>query len=220
MGVLRRRRPRDAENANAMHVAEAILGFAERGNGLEGDVDATAVDFERQHLTRAGAHDLLHVGETLDRPSIDGQNQIAWLEPGKFRGAAGLNRVDASRRTRLAEGHEQGGENHNGEKEIRDRTSDYNGCPGPHPLMNEAVTALLFVHSGKRRQIGNARGVFVAEEFYVAAQWNGGYFPAGALAIIEAEKLGPESDRENQDADPASAGNHEMAEFVEEHHQR
>ena len=106
VGVVRRRRPCDAENANAVHVAEAILGLAERGNGLEGDVDATAVDFERQHLTRAGAHDLLHVGETLDRASIDGQNQIAGLEPGNFRGAAGLDCVYARRRTRLAKHHE------------------------------------------------------------------------------------------------------------------
>ena len=89
-----------------MHVAETILGFAERGNGLESDSDAAAVDFKGQHLTRAGAHDLLHVGETLDRTSVDRQDQIAGLEPGNFRGAAGLDCVYARRRTRLAKHHE------------------------------------------------------------------------------------------------------------------
>ena len=86
--------------------------------------------------------------------------------------------------------------------------------------MDEAVAALLFAHSGKRRRIGNACGVFVAEEFYIAAQWNSAHFPTGAMAIIEAEELRPETDRKDQDADTTSAGNHEVAEFVEEHHQR
>jgi hypothetical protein len=40
------------------------------------------------------------------------------------------------------------------------------------------------------------------------------------MAIIEAEKLRAEANRENQDSDAASAGDEEMAEFVQEHHQR
>src|SRR5262249_11138825 len=101
----------------------------------------------------------------------------------------------------------------------RDRTSDYNGRPCPQPLMNEAVAALLFAHGGKRRRIGNARGVFVAEEFYVTAQWNGGYFPAGAVAVIESEKLRPKTHREKHDADTAPTGHHGNDEFVGENHQ-
>src|SRR5438552_17498536 len=86
--------------------------------------------------------------------------------------------------------------------------------------MYEAMAAVLFGHCGKRRRIGNTCGVFVAEKFHRAAQWDSGHFPAGAMAIIEAKKLGPGTYRKNEDANTASAGNHEVAEFVEDHHER
>ena len=78
-----------------MDVAESILGFPERGNGFELDLHPAAVDLERQHLARAGAHDLLHIGKALDRPSVDGQNQVARLEAGRLGSAPGLDRIDA-----------------------------------------------------------------------------------------------------------------------------
>jgi hypothetical protein len=82
------------------------------------------------------------------------------------------------------------------------------------------MPALFLGHGGKRHRIGNARGVLVTEEFYIPAERNSRHFPAGAMAIIEAEKLRAEANRENQDSDAASASDEEMAELVEEHHQR
>ena len=80
--------------------------------------------------------------------------------------------------------------------------------------------ALLLGHVSDRRLIGNAGGIIVAEELYVPAERNGGNFPPRAMTIVEAEKLGAEPDRKNQDLDAAPAGDQEMAELVEEHHER
>src|SRR5216684_9402388 len=53
--VVRRWRAGDAEDADAMHVAETVLGFLECGSCFERDLHATAVDLEDQRLARAGA---------------------------------------------------------------------------------------------------------------------------------------------------------------------
>ena len=198
-------------------IAEAILGFAQRRSCLERDLAPAAIDLELQRLARAGAHDLLHVGEALDRPAIDGDDQIAGLESGGGGGAVGLDRVDPRRRARLAKDHEEGGENHDGKYEIRHRAGHHDRRPTRDRLMHEAVPALFLAHGGKRRRIGNARGILVTEEFYIAAERNGGDLPSGVVAIIEAEQLRAEADRKDQDLDAAPAGDQEMAELVEKH---
>src|SRR5262245_7473941 len=86
--------------------------------------------------------------------------------------------------------------------------------------MNKAVLALLIGHGGKRGRIRDTGRILVAEEFHITAEWNGGELPAGAVTVVEAEKLRTEPDGENQYPHPAPAGDHEMAELVEEHHQR
>src|SRR5262249_21678586 len=67
VGVVRRWRAGDSEDTDALHVAEAILGLFKRGNRLDPELYAAAVDLEHQRLARAGADDLLHVWEALDR---------------------------------------------------------------------------------------------------------------------------------------------------------
>lgn len=86
--------------------------------------------------------------------------------------------------------------------------------------MNEAVAALLVGHRGKRGCIRDTRRILVAEEFHITAKWNRREFPARAETVVEAKKLRAEPNGENQDPDPAPAGDQEMAELVKEHHQR
>ena len=86
--------------------------------------------------------------------------------------------------------------------------------------MNEAVAALLVGHCGKRGCIRDTRRILVAEEFHITAKWNRRELPACAVAVVEAKKLRAEPNGENQYPDPASAGDQEMAELVEKHHQR
>src|SRR5215469_4736420 len=86
--------------------------------------------------------------------------------------------------------------------------------------MHKAVAALLIGHGGKRGCIRDAGRVLVAEEFHITAEWNRREFPARAVTVVEAKKLGAEANGENQYPDPAPAGDQEMAELVEEHHQR
>src|SRR5262249_20191276 len=188
VGVVRRWRAGDSEDTDAMHVAEAILGFFERGNRLELDLYAAAVDLEHQRLARAGADDLLHVWEALDRSPVDGENQVARLKSGRLRSTAGLDRVDAGRCARLAKNHEESGKNHDGEWEIGPRPRHHDRRPAGHRLMNKAVSALFIGHGGKRSRIRDTGRVLVTEEFHVAAEWNGGELPACAVTVVEAKK--------------------------------
>src|SRR5262249_24891672 len=115
VGVVRRWRAGDSEDTDAMHVAEAILGFFERGNRLELDLYAAAVDLEHQRLARAGAQDVRQAGEALARSPVDGETQAAGLKFGGLRSPAGLDRVDAGRCAGLAKNHEESGKNPDGE---------------------------------------------------------------------------------------------------------
>src|SRR5215831_13827971 len=86
--------------------------------------------------------------------------------------------------------------------------------------MHKAVAALLIGHGGKRGGIRDAGRILVAKKFHITAEWNCREFPARAVAVVEAKKLRAEPNGENQYPDPAPAGDQEMAELVEEHHQR
>ena len=94
---------------------------------------AAAVDLEHQRLAGAGADDPLHVGEAFDLAPIDRQHQIARLESGRRGGAFGLHRVDPRRCARLPEDHEQAGENHDRQHEIRHRPGDHDGRASVRP---------------------------------------------------------------------------------------
>src|SRR3984893_7372219 len=86
--------------------------------------------------------------------------------------------------------------------------------------MNEAVAALLICHRAKRGCIRDTRRILVAEKFHITTKWNRREFPTRAVAVVEAKKLRAESNGENQYPDPAPAGDQEVAEHVENHHQR
>ena len=179
---------------------------------------AAALDLERQRLAGAGAHDLLHIGEALDRSSVDRKDQVAGLEAGRLGGAARLNGVDPGRHIRLAKDHEECSENSYGQYEICRRAGHDDGRSASDRLMNEAVLALLRAHGSNRRLVGNARRIIVAEEFYVAAKWNGAQLPSRVMAVVEAKKLRTETDGEHQHPDAAPARHQKMTKLVEEHH--
>ena len=62
-----------------------------------------------------------------------------------------------------------------------------------------------------------ARDILVVDEFHIAAERDPRQPPACAVAVVEAEDLRPEADRENLDGDAAPARHEEMTELVEEH---
>src|SRR5512135_2137152 len=62
-----------------------------------------------------------------------------------------------------------------------------------------------------------ARDIVVVDELHVAAKRDPRDPPAGAVAVIEADDLGAEADREHFDGDAAPARDDKMAEFVEKY---
>src|SRR6185503_17819005 len=102
-----------------MHVAESVLGFLEGGHGLEGDAAGTTIDLKRQRFAGAGADDLLHVREAVDRSPIDRNHHIPWPEARRLGGATRLDGVDPRRGARLAKDHEKSGEDNDSQYEIR-----------------------------------------------------------------------------------------------------
>ena len=85
--------------------------------------------------------------------------------------------------------------------------------------MHEALPTLRLVHRRKRRPIGRARRVVVAEEFYITSKRNKRELPAGAMGIVEADQLRTEADREHRHFHAAQPGDQEMTQLVEKHDQ-
>ncbi len=63
---------------------------------------------------------------------------------------------------------------------------------------------------------GVARLALIAEEFDVAAERDRGQLPAGAVAVVEAQKFRAETDREGQDPHAGPARDQEVAKLMEE----
>ena len=78
---------------------------------------------------------------------------------------------------------------------------------------------LAVIHLGKALGIRHAGGILVAEEFYVAAERDGGDFPARAVAVVKTDNFGPKTNGKHQDPHAAPARDQEMTQFVEEHDQ-
>ncbi len=72
--IVRRWRSSDAENTLTVRVAEPVLDLLKGRRGLEGNVRPAPFDLEDEGLASARADDLLHIGEALDRTSVDGQH--------------------------------------------------------------------------------------------------------------------------------------------------
>src|SRR6185312_7276175 len=64
---------------------------------------------------------------------------------------------------------------------------------------------------------GHRSGVGIAEHFDIAAERHRAHLPARAGAIIPAEELGAEADREGLDPDAVTPRDQVMPEFVHEH---
>src|SRR5580704_11938918 len=203
-----------------VHIAEPVLHLLKRRHRFELDVRASPLDLEQQGFTSASADNLLHVRKAVDRTSVDAEHQVARLEARSLGRASGLDCIYPRRGARLAENHEETRENRNRKHEIRQGPGAHNGCSSPYRLVDEALTTLLLRHARYRCQIGGARRVFIPEELYVSAQWNGGDFPPRAVAVIETEQFRAEANGKDQDFDAAPARDKEMAKLVEKHHGR
>src|SRR5215469_6489168 len=70
--VARCHRAANAENADAADIAETVLDFLERRGCFEHELPALAVDLDRERAAGTVAHDALHIGEIVDRLTIDG----------------------------------------------------------------------------------------------------------------------------------------------------
>src|SRR5271170_1637713 len=91
--VLRHHRTRDAENADAMDIAEIVLDLFERRRRLEYERRAVAIDLDGERGAGAVADNTLHVGEIFDWLAVDGDDDVAWLETCGGSGAVGLDCV-------------------------------------------------------------------------------------------------------------------------------
>src|SRR4051794_15317971 len=217
--VVRPARGLEPEEPDAL-LAEGRLGLLEVRHGGQGHLAAVAVDRDAELVVGARADDPLHVGEARDRTAVDGEDEVAGLESGTLGGAADLNHVDA-RGEDLAPVHVgDAGEDRDREQEIRDRARRDDQGSLENGLVVEADGAFGRAHLGQARRIRHARAVDVAGELDVAAERDRRELPAGAVAVGEADELGPETDREGVDADAAPAADEEMPELVDEDHDR
>src|SRR6185312_3958136 len=216
LDVARLHRPADAEHTEAVGVAEIVLDLAQLRRGGQRDRSAAAVDDDLERLAGADADDALHVGEAVDRLAVDRGDEVARLEAGGLRGTVGLHRVDAGAGRLAAGGGEDDGEDGDGEDEVGDRAGGDDGGARADRLEHEGDLLLLLGHQRGGVPIRDTGRILVAEEFHKAAEGNGGEFPAGAVAVVEADDLRAEADGEGLHLHAAPAGNEEVPELVEE----
>ena len=88
---------------------------------------------------------------------------------------------------------------------------------GPTGLWMKLTAFSLVGHAGGGLMIGHARRILVAEEFHIAAERDRGDFPARAVAVVEADDFGPETDRKRQHFDAAPASHQKMAKLMKKH---
>ena len=94
------------------------------------------------------------------------------------------------------------GENGDRQDEIGDRPGRDDRRAGADALAGKRMCPLRRIHCLDFSAIGNARLVLVAEELDVAAERDQRQPPARALAVVEAEQLRAEADREDLDRTP------------------
>jgi hypothetical protein len=163
------------------------------------------------------ADNALHVGEVADGAAVDRHHQVAGLKAGGGSRAIGLHRVHAGGHGLLAVKHEDAGKNHDGQKEICQRSGQHDGRAFAYRLEHEALRLLGLVHGRQARTIRHAGGVLVAEEFHIAAQRNGGNLPPRTVTVVEAYEFRAKTDGKHQNLHPAPTADEEMPQFVEEH---
>ena len=180
---------------------------------------ALAVNGDRQRLAGALADDALHVGEVADGAAVDRHHQVTGLKTGSGSGAIRLHRVHAGGHGLLAVKHEDAGKNHYGQKEIGHRPGHHDGRALGHRLKHKTLRFLAFIHGSKALGVRHAGGIFVAEEFHVAAERDGGDFPPRAVAVVKTDDFGPKANGKHQNPHAAPARDQEMPQFMEEHDQ-
>ena len=202
-----------------MHVAEIVFDLFQRRRRGEHERGAFAIDCDFEGVARALADDALHVLEIVDRPCRQWQTTRSpvWNPAA----AAGLSGCTASTRalivclpyspkivakmtiakTKFAIGPATTMAARLGtgwKKKLCLRSSSAHGSPG-------AEYPGRFRRSRRRR-------------IYVAAERNGGDFPARAVTIVKADDFRAKTDGKHQNSDAAQPGDQEMAKLVEEHH--
>ncbi len=213
-----RRRAADAKKPDPMHVAEIVFDLFQRRRRGKNERGAFAIDCDFEGVARALADDALHVLEIVDGLAVDGNDQIAGLKSGGGGRAVGLHRVHPGSHRLLAVQSEDRCKNDDSQNEIRHRSGDdYGGALG-YRLEEKALLAFVFGHALQTRSIRGASGVLIAEELYVAAERNGGDFPARAVTIVKPDDFRAETDGKHQNSDATQPGDQEMAKLVEEHH--
>src|SRR6476620_6985838 len=186
----------NAEHADAVRISEWVLHFPELRRPAQLQRAIAALDRECQRFAGANADDPLHVGETSDLPAVDRRHHVTNLKAGCRGGAPYLHLINACRRARLAEKREQAGEDHDCQKEIRDRTGGYDRRTRTDLLVVETAGALFFGHAGEHFGRWRRGLAIVAEELDIAAERDGRNLPPCAMAVVETRKLRTEAERE------------------------
>ena len=112
------------------------------------------------------------------------------------------------------------GEDDDGEDEIGDRAGRHHRGARANLLVDEADLLFFLGHGGRGVLVGHAGGIVVAEEFHIAAERNRRHLPARAVAVVEADDLGAETDGEREYLDAAAPGDQEMAKLMKKHDNR
>ncbi len=123
--------------------------------------------------------------------------------------------VDVGRSEALADRRENGRQQDDREDKICRRPGRHDGGALRQALVVKGDRALGLGH---RRQIGRGhrRRIGVAEHLDVAAQGHRAEFPTRSGAVVPAEELGAETNREYLDANAVPARHDVMAELVDE----
>src|SRR5262249_22046530 len=170
------------QDADPLSITERVLALLQLRHRRQGVLDAATIDHNTQRAAGGAAHDLLHFGKAVDGPTIDREHHVVRLEAGGRSCAPRLHRVDARSRIGLAVVHEDAGEDHDSNEEIRERTGGHDSRANTDRLMKEAVLADFLRHGRNSGLIGDARGIFIPKKFYVTAERDRRKLPAGAVA--------------------------------------
>ena len=201
-----------ADVAELLRPVERVLHLDDLG--IHREIEQPAAAFDRQGERRAQMlkQGELQLLETFDVAAVELDQPVARLNAGDGSRAAVAHGADLHRRVALADDHEEDGEDHRREQQVREGPREYDGRALAHTLGMERIRRGRPVIRGAR-----AGDVGVAVELHVAAERQGAQFPARPVPIVEAEQLRPEADREHLHANPVDPGHQVVAELVDEH---
>src|SRR5690606_19571310 len=104
------------------------------------------------------------------------------------------------------------------ENEIRNRPCRNHSRALIERFEMEEMRPLLVRDGAELVAIGNARGIFIASEFHIAAKRYPAHLPACAMPVIPADDLAAKTDGECIHLHAKPAGHGEVAELMEKHH--